>query len=69
MGFFALYIDVEQPLSGKVKTPGSLFKLSRTPGDINFPAPRLGENNLEVYSGMLGFTEQEVSQLASDGVI
>jgi CoA:oxalate CoA-transferase len=64
-----MIIDVDQPLSGKVKTPGSPFKLSRTPGNVNYPAPSLGENNYEVYSGMLGFNEQEVSELKQSGII
>ena len=64
-----MIIEVEQPVSGKVKTPGSLFKLSKTPGKINFPAPYLGENNQEVFSEILGYTEQTITQLASEGVI
>ena len=64
-----MIIEVEQTISGKVKTPGSLFKLSRTPGNMNFPAPYLGEHNKEVYSGMLGYTDEELNRLASDGII
>jgi CoA:oxalate CoA-transferase len=64
-----MVIEVDQPLSGKVKTPGSLFKLSKTPGNVNYPAPGLGENNLEVLSNMLGYSEQEVSQFKLEGVI
>lgn len=36
-----MIIEVEQPVSGKVKTPGSLFKLSKTPGNVNFLRLRL----------------------------
>jgi CoA:oxalate CoA-transferase len=64
-----MIIEVEQTLSGKVKTPGSLFKLSKTPGNVSYPAPYLGEHNEEVLSEMLGYSEQEISQLASDGII
>jgi crotonobetainyl-CoA:carnitine CoA-transferase CaiB-like acyl-CoA transferase len=64
-----MVIEVEQPISGKVKTPGSLFKLSKTPGKINYPAPFLGENNQEVLSEILGYTEQAITQLANEGVI
>jgi crotonobetainyl-CoA:carnitine CoA-transferase CaiB-like acyl-CoA transferase len=64
-----MIIEVEQPISGKVKTPGSLFKLSRTPGKIDFPAPFLGENNQDVLSEMLGYTEQEIAKLADEGII
>jgi CoA:oxalate CoA-transferase len=64
-----MIIEVEQVISGKVKTPGSLFKLSKTPGKIDFPAPFLGENNQEVLSDMLGYTEQEISRLSEEGII
>jgi crotonobetainyl-CoA:carnitine CoA-transferase CaiB-like acyl-CoA transferase len=64
-----MIIEVEQPISGKVKTPGSLFKLSKTPGKIDFPAPFLGENNQEILSAMLGYTEREISKLSDEHVI
>lgn len=64
-----MIIEVDQPVSGKVKTPGSLFKLSKTPGKINYHAPFLGENNQEVLSGMLGLTEQQITELGNEGVI
>jgi CoA:oxalate CoA-transferase len=61
--------EVEQAVSGKVKVPGTPFKLSRTPGDLNFAAPYLGEHNQEIYSNMLGYNEQEITKLADDGII
>jgi CoA:oxalate CoA-transferase len=64
-----MIIEVEQPISGKVKTPGSLLKLSKTPGNVKFPAPMLGEHNSDVLSGMPGYTEEELDQFSSDGVI
>lgn len=62
-------IEVEQLVSGKIKVPGSVFKLSETPGDVKYPAPFLGEHNYEVYQDLLGFSEQEINKLAEDGVI
>jgi CoA:oxalate CoA-transferase len=64
-----MVIEVEQVLSGKVKVPGSPFKLSKTPGNIKHPAPFLGENNLEVYSGMLGLSESQLEKLAGEDII
>ena len=64
-----MIIEVEQLLSGKVKAAGSIFKFSRTPGNIAYPAPFLGEHNLDVYGGMLGYTEQEIAEMARNGVI
>jgi CoA:oxalate CoA-transferase len=64
-----MVIEVEQALSGKVKTPGSLFKFSATPGDVKFPAPILGENNRDVLSEILGYSDEEIDRLSKEGVI
>ena len=64
-----MIIEVEQELSGTVKVPGSLFKMSKTPGNIRYSSPLLGEHNLEVYSRMLGYSEEEINKLSIEGVI
>jgi CoA:oxalate CoA-transferase len=62
-------IEVEQLVSGKVKVPGSLFKMSRTPGRMDYPAPFLGEHNQEILSGRLGYSEEEIKQMSDKGII
>jgi len=64
-----MVIEVEQLISGKLKVPGSVFKLSETPGDVSFPSPFLGQHNYEVYSELLGYGEQEITKLVNDGII
>ena len=64
-----MYVEVEQVISGKVKVPGSPFKLSETPGDPRRAAPFLGEHNFEVYSGLLGLSEEELTALADEGIV
>jgi CoA:oxalate CoA-transferase len=49
--------------------PGSLFKLSRTPGNVQYPAPYLGQHNEEVLSDMLGYNDEEITGLSNEGVI
>ena len=56
-------------ISGKVKVPGSIFKLSRTPGKIDYPAPFLGQHNHEVLTHFLDYSEADVTRLADEGVI
>jgi crotonobetainyl-CoA:carnitine CoA-transferase CaiB-like acyl-CoA transferase len=64
-----MIIEVDQTLSGKVKVPGSLFKMSKTPGKIQYPAPLLGEHNEEILTDVAGYTEEEIVQLSNEGVI
>jgi Predicted acyl-CoA transferases/carnitine dehydratase len=61
--------EVDQVLSGRLKVPGSVFKLSRTPGNPNIPSPFLGQHNYEIYSNVLGYNEQEIKELGDEGVI
>jgi crotonobetainyl-CoA:carnitine CoA-transferase CaiB-like acyl-CoA transferase len=64
-----MIIEIEQLVSGPMRVPGSVFKLSKTPGDVRLPAPFLGEHNTDVYSRMLGYTEEEIETLAGEGII
>ena len=64
-----MIIEVDQTLSGKVKVPGSLFKMSKTPGKIDYGAPFLGENTQEILSGMLGLSDEEIAKLSDEHVI
>ena len=62
-------VEVEQLLSGPLKMPGTVFKLSQTPGDPFPPAPFLGEHNSEVYSDVLGYTEEKIAELMGNEII
>jgi CoA:oxalate CoA-transferase len=64
-----MIIEVDQTISGTVKVPGSLFKFSKTPGNIQYPAPYLGENTQEILSGMLGYIEEKINDLSNEGII
>jgi crotonobetainyl-CoA:carnitine CoA-transferase CaiB-like acyl-CoA transferase len=62
-------VEVEQMLSGTLKMPGTVFKLSETPGDPYPPAPFLGEHNSEVYAELLGYSEEKIEELAAREII
>ena len=64
-----MIVEVEQLISGKVKTPGSVFKLSKTPGKIDYPAPFLGQNNNDVLADFLGYSDEEIDKLADERVL
>jgi len=64
-----MVVEVDQVLSGPVKMPGSVFKMSRTPGNPHSPSPFLGEHNAEVYSGLLGYSDEKIAELMEKEVI
>jgi CoA:oxalate CoA-transferase len=64
-----MIIEVEQLLSGKVKVPGSVFKMSKTPGNIKYPCHFLGQDNNEILSEILGYSQRDIDQLTKEGII
>jgi crotonobetainyl-CoA:carnitine CoA-transferase CaiB-like acyl-CoA transferase len=64
-----MLIDVPDPILGSVRLVGPTFKLSSDPRPVAMAAPRLGEHSEEILREMLGYTDQEVSRLQSEGVI
>jgi CoA:oxalate CoA-transferase len=64
-----MIVEVDQPVSGQVKLIGSVYKMSRTPGDRRMKAPEVGEHNEEIYRGLLGMDAEEMKQLKEQSVI
>jgi len=64
-----LLIEVPDAVLGTVRLVGPPFKLSADPQPVALAAPRLGEHSGEILREMLGYTDQEVSRLQSEGVI
>lgn len=62
-------IEVEDSLIGKVKMQGVFPRLSLTPGRVSGSAPDLGENNGEVYGGILGLSKEEIRRLYEEKII
>ena len=65
-GFF---VDIEHPGAGKLTYPGAPFKMSTAGYEVRRPAPLLGQHNGEVYCGLLGYTEHDLSIFRRQGVI
>jgi CoA:oxalate CoA-transferase len=64
-----MIVEVDQPVSGKVKLIGSVYKMSKTPGDRKRVAPEVGEHNEEIYRGLLGLDAEEMRKLKEESVI
>lgn len=65
-GFF---VEFDRAEVGTLKYPGAPYKMSKTPWQIERPAPLLGEHNEEIYCGRLGYTGEELARLRRAGVI
>jgi formyl-CoA transferase len=61
-------VTVPDERLGPVRLPGPLFRMSRTPGHIEWLGPDHGEHNEEVF-GALGLTEADVSRLKESGAV
>jgi len=63
------WVEIDHPMTGKVKYPGAPFRMSEGPWQIRRTAPLLGEHNEEVYSKMQGYTKQDLVKLRERGII
>ena len=43
--------------------------MSRTPGEVRWPSPTLGQHNREIFGNLLGLTGDEIDALETNGVI
>jgi formyl-CoA transferase len=59
----------EDPEIGPVPMPAILPRFSRTPGEVRFVGPRLGEHNDQIYGELLGLDDDERARLHADGII
>ena len=64
-----LYSEIEHPALGAEPVFNLMWRLSRTPPRIQRHAPLLGEHNNEVFCGLLGLQEAELSRLQEEQVI
>jgi len=46
-----------------------VWKLSRTPLEVNRPAPLFGEHNQYVFGELLGLSDSEIERLKKDKAI
>jgi crotonobetainyl-CoA:carnitine CoA-transferase CaiB-like acyl-CoA transferase len=54
---------------GELSIPNLVPRLSDTPGRVNSLGPALGQHNDEVFKGLLGMSDEEISRLDAAGVI
>ena len=62
------WADIDHPVAGKQTYPGAPVKMTETEWR-NRRAPLLGEHNLEIYCGRLGYTKDDLVRLRASGII
>jgi crotonobetainyl-CoA:carnitine CoA-transferase CaiB-like acyl-CoA transferase len=66
----SFFVDVEHPeLKRSISYPGSPYKFSNSPTGRWKRAPLIGEDNVLIYQGELGLSDEELQTLSSLGVI
>jgi crotonobetainyl-CoA:carnitine CoA-transferase CaiB-like acyl-CoA transferase len=59
---------IDDPVLGRIRVPGTPLRLRSHRPEASRPAPRLGENNLEIF-GRIGLNEREFESLKRAGTI
>ena len=62
-------LDIDDPELGPTRMLGIVPKFSETPGAVEHAGPTLGEHNHQVYGTWLGYTDDQIKELASLGII
>jgi crotonobetainyl-CoA:carnitine CoA-transferase CaiB-like acyl-CoA transferase len=58
---------LDHPVLGSVPYAGNQFRIPGYPGGPIRPSPLLGEHNLEILGGVLGYSEAEIAELMASG--
>jgi crotonobetainyl-CoA:carnitine CoA-transferase CaiB-like acyl-CoA transferase len=64
-----MFVEVEDPIFGKVKLPASPFRFSDTTTFNNDPPPLIGQSTEEVLTTMVGLSSEDISELRRKKVI
>ncbi|MBM4330591.1 MAG: CoA transferase [Deltaproteobacteria bacterium] len=62
-------ITVEDPELGKIRMLGVMPKFPANPGKVRWAGKSMGAFNKEIYCDLLGFTQTELNDLKSEGII
>jgi len=64
-----MFIELDHPLAGKIKTANNPIRFSVTPTERKTAAPTLGQHSREILRNILGLTDNQVDDLISQGVV
>ncbi|UCG82546.1 MAG: CoA transferase [Dehalococcoidia bacterium] len=63
------FTDIDHDAIGRLKYPGPPYRFSKTQWSLERPAPKLGENNEEIYCDRLGYSKKDFVELRKAKVI
>ena len=58
-----MFIEMDHPTLGRITVNGCAVKLMGTKPSVRTPAPQLGQDNEEIFKGMLGMTDEQLKAL------
>jgi CoA:oxalate CoA-transferase len=64
-----MFVELDHPVYGRLKTTGTPLKLSETPGRVGWLAPMPGEHNEEIFCGLLGHSRDALAHWRAEGVV
>ncbi len=64
-----LILEVEHPKAGPIRLTGFPYKFAKTPAELHYPPPLLGEHTEEVLTEILGYSIEQVAQFQERGAI
>ena len=62
------FAEIDHPESGRLRYPGRPFIMEKSPWQLRYPAPMLGQHTGHVL-GELGFDEPQIAEMESRGVV
>lgn len=63
-----MIIEIDHPISGKLKVPGIPIKLSETPGEIRMTSPLLGQHTEEILKELLNYDDEKIDELRRENI-
>lgn len=61
-----MLVEVEHPVAGKYKMPGSPVKFGCAPKTDYEPAPTLGQHTREIFTQILNLRDEQISEILAD---
>jgi crotonobetainyl-CoA:carnitine CoA-transferase CaiB-like acyl-CoA transferase len=63
-----MLVEIKHPTAGAITVPGIPIKLSKTPGEIKTPPPKLGQHTKEILHE-LGYSAEEITEFQANNII